>query len=107
MAAVPDRVYGPAQPGTSTAVLATVPASTRWTIRSIVICNTTGTAATLTLGIGGTAVGDRLLSAISVPANDTLIVEPWTQLDAAETIDGLQGTSGALTVSISVVSETV
>lgn len=90
------------QPGTTDTLLYTVPASTNVRIQAIVICNTTGTAATLTLNVGGAAAAtNRILSAFSVQPNDTVTVDTVVHMDAADTIRALQGTNAALTVTIS------
>ena len=91
------------QPGTTDAALYTVPVSTDVKVTSIVICNTTGTAATLTLNVRTGAVGaaNRILSAFTVAPNDTVTLETPVMLTAADVISGLQGTASALTVTIS------
>lgn len=96
-----SRIYGPAQPGTSTGVLATVAASRRVMLKQILLANTTGTAATVTLGIGGTDAADQIVPAAEIPANTVESLDVSQVLEATETIDGLQGTSGAITVTIS------
>jgi hypothetical protein len=102
MADAGARIYGPAQPGTSNATLYTSTGVTT-AIRHIRICNTTGTAATITLAIAGTSAtaANHIYSAFSVPANG---VEDWSGfmwLASGETLTGLQGTTSALTVTIS------
>jgi hypothetical protein len=97
----PTRVYGPAQPGTGNGTLYTVPAATRAVIETIHVANTTASAATITLSINGSAAANMWLNAFSVPAHSTY---DWTgrlALAAGDTIQGLQGTSAALTVTIS------
>lgn len=95
------RVYGPDQPGTSTGVLYTVPASRRVVLKQVVLANTSAGAATVTLGIGGTAAADQIVPAVSIPANTVETLDCSQVLEAAETIDGLQGTGAAITVTIS------
>jgi hypothetical protein len=94
------RLYGPAQPGSSTTLLYTVPASKKTTIAFIHAVNTTGSAATLTIAIGTIAAATSLLSAYSIPANGILVLPCEFTLVAAETINGLQGTASAITVTI-------
>lgn len=105
-----DLVYGPAQPGTTNATLYTVPGSTQAHVQSVIVVNTTGSAATLTLALNGTsdtAANHWLFSAYSVPANGFVHVTGLVaSLDAADTITGKQGTSSALTVTINAVLET-
>ena len=97
------RMYGPAQPATTNATLYTVPGATTAAIRNIHITNTTGTAATISLSINGTAatVANCIIAAESVPANGSYDWSGFIGLAAADTIQGLQGTLSALTVTIS------
>lgn len=93
------------QPGTTNTTLYTVPASTSVKLGSIVVCNTTSTAATLTLSVaatGGTAgATNQILSAYTIRPNDTITIDSSVYMDAAGFIAGLQGTAAALTVTIS------
>jgi hypothetical protein len=102
MADASGRIYGPAQPGTSNATLYTVPAVTTVVVRSIHVCNTTGTAATISLAINGTAAtaANCWLSALSIPANGSYDWSGFLHLSTTDTIQGLQGTANALTVTI-------
>jgi hypothetical protein len=98
---VATRFYGPAQPGTSNGTLYTVAASKIAVIKALHIANVTASAATITLSISGSTDATMWLKEFSVPANSTY---DWTgelALAAADTIQGLQGTSAALTVVIS------
>lgn len=101
MAVTEDRLYGPAQPGTVTGVLYTVPGATAAVIKQIIVANTTASVATITLGVNGSAAADAILFEVEVEANETYTLDTSLPLATAETIDGLQGTSAALTVSIS------
>jgi len=93
------------QPGTSNATLYTVPASTDVKVASIVVSNTTASPATVTLSVvpnGGSAgTTNRIMAATSVGANDTVVLDSSVYLNAGDFIAGLQGTSAALTVTIS------
>lgn len=102
-----EQVYE-GQPGTVTGVLATVPAATKWFSLQIVVCNTTGSAATVTLGKNGITDAECFIKAASIPANttETLDLGTGVVLDATDTIDGLQGTSAAITVHIGATVET-
>lgn len=98
------RLYGPAQPATTNATLYTVPAITKTIVKEIIISNTTATAATISLAINGTAAtaANLFLSGYSIPANDVRVFSLSTSLGtAADTVQGLQGTASALTVTIS------
>jgi hypothetical protein len=93
------------QPGTSNATLYTVPASTDVKVVSIVISNTTATAATITLSVvptGGSAgATNRIMTAVSVPASGTTVLDSSIYMNTGDFIAGLQGTASALTVTIS------
>lgn len=93
------------QPTTSFTTLYTVPASTDVKLASIVLCNTTAIIATVTISIvtaAGTAgVTNEIVSALAVPANSTVTVDSPVYMSAADFIAGLQGTTGAITVTVS------
>ena len=101
MADTAKRLYGPAQPTTTAATVYTVPASTTAIIRNIRVSNTTGSAATITMSIGANAAAAQIMSAVSVPANSVYDWSGFLVLSATEIIQALQGTSSALTVTIS------
>lgn len=95
------------QPGTTNGTLYTVPGSgstvAAAVIRNIHICNTTATAATISLSLNGSGAtaANNIYRTFSVPANGVHIANVSIVLDAGDTIQGLQGTSAALTVVIS------
>lgn len=93
------------QPTTSFTTLYTVPASTDVKITSIVLCNTSASPATATLSVvtaAGTAgVTNEIVSAMPIGANSTVILDTSLYMSAADFIAGLQGTAGAVTVTIS------
>ena len=103
-----QRTFYEGTPGTSSGILATVPAGEEWLLDEVVANNTTGTAATLTLNHvpagGSVATGNQLASAVSVAANVDVQVLPnppaGISLKAGDTIRGLQGTGSALNVRI-------
>ena len=91
------------QPGTTDSLLYTTVAA-GGIVRAIHVANTTGTAATITLGLnagGALGAANHFLSAVSIPANSTYDWSGFQVLGASATIRALQGTSGALTVTIS------
>ena len=106
MADTAKRLYGPAQPGTSSTTLYTVPASTTAILRNIRISNTTATAATITMSIGADAAATRLMSGVSIAANSVYDWSGFIVLATTETLRALQGTSAALTVTVSGVEVT-
>lgn len=101
MAVTEERLYGPAQPGTVTGVLYTSPALTTTIVKQIIVANTTGTAATITLGINGSAAANAVLFEVDIEPNETYVLDMSLPLAAGDTIDGLQGTGSALTVTVS------
>lgn len=103
MAYTPTKMYV-GQPGTSDTLLYTAPAGGA-IIKSLLVTNTTGSAATITLawpaGASGVDAAEQALGATSVPANSYVQIETSQVLANGETVRGLQGTSGALTVHLS------
>lgn len=95
------------QPSTSNGTLYTTPGSTNTTpkavVRTIHVCNTTTTAATITLALNGTSAtaANCFIKAFAVPPGGLLVENVNIVLNETDTIQGLQGTSGALTVLIS------
>lgn len=92
------------RPGTAVETLVSSTAGQRL-LKQIVLSNNTATVATVTLYAvpsGGTAGPDNVLCpTVSVPANGAI---PWSfaefVLDPGDTVQGLQATSGAVTVHI-------
>ena len=74
---------GAASTGSTT--LYTVPAATTTLVTSILIANTAASTATYTLNFAGTSFA----TTVSVPANDTVLIEPKQVLVATNTITGL------------------
>ena len=103
MADAAARVYGPAAPGTTNGTLYTVPGATTLIVRGIHIANTTAALATISLALNGSAAtpANCFLEGFPVEADGSFDWSGFLALAAAETIQGLQGTSGALTVIIS------
>jgi len=102
MADVAKKMYV-GQPGTADTLLYTAGAAGA-IVRGIHAANTTGAAATLTIGLNAGAVlvaAEHFLSAYSIPANGTYDWSGFQVLDVSETIRGLQGTAAAITVTIS------
>lgn len=99
----PKKLYT-GQPGTAATTLYTAPASTTSLIKNIIICNTTSSAATLTLSLvpsGGSAgVTNRIMSSLNISANDTVAMDLSGVLSTGDFISALQGTSGSLTLHI-------
>ncbi len=93
------------QPGTTVATAYTVPAATTVKITSIIICNTTGTAAVVTIAVvpsGGTAAAaNQVFTSYSIRPNDTVVFDSPIYMNASDFIATYQGTGSALTVTIS------
>ena len=93
------------QPSTSNGTLYTAPAGSGAVavVRTIHAANTTANTATLTLALNGTAAtaANQILGTFSVPAYGLLVENLNLVLNASDTIQGLQGTSGAITLVIS------
>lgn len=100
-----SRVYGPAQPGTGNATLYTVPGATTAVFRGIHITNTTGSAATISLAFNGTAAtaANCFLYQFSIPASGSYDWSGFQTLATGDTLQGLQGTASALTLTVSAV----
>ena len=111
--ATAERLYE-GQPGTTEATLYTAPtyasgspyqAGATALAKRLIVCNTTASAATLTLYLvpsGGTAgAANELFNALSVGAGATTILDPEQSMNPGDFIAGLQGTASALTVSLS------
>lgn len=103
MAYTPRRLSNTAV-GTSDTLMYTVPASVSCIIKSILMTNTTATAATVSIGFPAAAAlasTNHRFSAYSVPPNDSILVEMNQVLLTTETIRALQGTASAINVIIS------
>lgn len=87
------------QPGTSSATLFTATTDTK--IASIVLCNTTGNNATVTLSVVNSGGGTNRIVSELVPANGISIINSSIYMTAGDFIAGLQGTASAITVSVS------
>lgn len=103
MTDTPSRIVGPFSINNVEDTLYTVPGATTAIIRNIHIANTSGTAATLKLGIGADAVGTRLLGDVSIPANGTYDWSGFLVMAATETLRATAGTDNVLTITVSAV----
>ena len=84
MATISKTLFRGAATTTTTTTLYTVPASTTAVVTSIIVTNTTGTAGTFTLGLGGT----NLATTVTVGAFDSTVIDLKQPLTAAQTITG-------------------
>ncbi|MDA8395552.1 MAG: hypothetical protein M0T72_10000 [Candidatus Dormibacteraeota bacterium] len=108
----PQRLYQ-GQPAATEAALYTAPASTTNNpapgataiLKSMLVCNTTASAATLTLYIvpsgGAAGAANEIYNALSIAAGATQQIDLEQYLEAGDFLAGLQGTASALTVTLS------
>lgn len=87
-----------ATPGTSNGTLFTVPAGHKYEVPKLWLVNTTGSAATIQLARNGTsATAGNQIANLSLAANSVTVLE-WSVWNAGDTLQALQGTSGAVNV---------
>jgi len=105
MADVPIRLYL-GQPGTTATTIYTAPATvgSYVVVRGVHIANATTAAATITLGIGGVTAAVAFYFNVSVPASGALDWTGMLVLAPGETVQSIQGTALALTVTASGIS---
>ena len=94
---------GPTSLTGSAATVYTVPGATVTLLRDIHFCNETGSDATVTVSIGSDGSGKRILKDYVVPANDYRGFVGGIKLGAAEVVQAYGGTSGAVTLTATVV----
>lgn len=99
---VEKRLVGPVALTTSNAAVgSSVGASKQWTLKQVVITNTNGVDAVVYLAIGTAATAsNRVLSAMPIAANDTIV---WDTALVLETTEQLYGYSDYAGVNIVVV----
>lgn len=106
----PKKLYH-GRPATSNGTLYTVPASTTTHLKQIVLTNRTNAAASITLNLvdsaGSASADNEYLSTFYVPAysssdpgRNTIVLSLIDIMQAGDTIQGLQGTSGAIVARI-------
>lgn len=89
------------QLGTSTTVISTVPASTQYIVKQIVICNTDTVDRTVSLATGTAATAaNRFVSALPVGGNDTIVLDTALVLSATETIQGLSDVASRVNIVV-------
>jgi hypothetical protein len=89
--------------GVSDAAVYTCPAASTVKIATATLCNVTGSAVTVSVGVvasGGTAgASHHVVHALSLGANDTLSLTPYlcgTMLTASDFVSGFAGTATAV-----------
>jgi hypothetical protein len=99
--ATPKRLYT-GQPGTTATTIYTVPPNTTTIIKSIVMANTNAAASTITIGINGTGAANQIVPTVYINPNDSKIVDGINLvLNTGDTLQALQGTAGAVTLTVS------
>ncbi len=107
----PMRLYQ-GQPAAAEATIYTAPPYTATVtqgataiVKTAILCNTTAAAATVTLYLvpsgGAAGAGTEIMAAYSVAANSTEVIDLEQYLEAGDFLAALQGTAGAVTVTIS------
>ena len=100
------------QPATSIGTLYTVTNTNDYytIVKNIIVCNTTNTTATFdlhTVATGGTAAAtNQVFSDFAVQGDETVSIDVSMVLAKNETVQALQVTSGALTLTVSGVEYT-
>lgn len=74
---------------TGSTTLYTVPAATTTLVNNILVTNTASAAATYSIGLAGTSMA----TTVSVPANDTAVLDIKQVLNATNTITGFASAS--------------
>lgn len=96
----PKRLAGPSIVGITNTVILTVGASLRQNLKQVIICNTNGVDAWITVAIGTSAtIGNAFFYHLPLAANDTLIFDTAITLVATETIQAISD-RGAINVII-------
>ena len=98
---VEARLGGPTQLGTTTTTICTAATGFAEILKQIVICNTDTVDRTVTLAVGSAATAaNRLMSALPIGANDTVVFDTAIVLAAGETLQGLSDTADKVTVTV-------
>lgn len=105
MAYTPTLLYPTNIPSNSGSTLYTVPGATSVIVKNIVMTNTTGNEATINLHViasGDTAQNyNQILANYPVPANGVSTLDCSIVMPTGAFIYGVNGTAGAVTVTIS------
>jgi hypothetical protein len=105
MAYTPTILCPTTYPGTSGTTLYTVPAAKTTIVKNIILANTTGTEATVSLSVvpsgGSAATSNRVLSTYAVPANGISTLDCSLVMPTAAFLFGTNTTNNAVTMTIS------
>lgn len=96
------RFINPTQLTTSASTsLYTVPSGMSAIIKQVVVTNVSGNAATFTLYIGSESSGNELISAMSVAANDTVIINLSQVLNSSDILRAKASVNSAINLTVS------
>jgi hypothetical protein len=99
------RLAAPQVLPTSSAVLYAVPANTTTTVKQILLANTTGTQATVTLNVvvasSSPQTSNQILPAMVINPNTTITLDLNQVLNANDSIWGVSNTASAINIMIS------
>lgn len=97
------------RPGTAETTVYTVPTGKKLHKFEVVMANTTTAEATISLSLvpsgGAAGAENRIIPASKVPANSVATIKFNQYMEAGEFLSALQGTAGAITLTISGVIE--
>lgn len=102
------RVFGPSEVSTAASggTLGTVPASRVWVTKQIIITNTNGVDAWVTISIGDVTVAtNAIFYQLPIAGNDTLVFDTALVMAAAETVQGKADRSGVNVTAVGWVKE--
>jgi len=100
------RLIGPSAVGTSDTTLGTVPATRLWVVKQIMITNTNGVDAWVTIAIGSTGTASNaIFYQLPVAANDTVIFDTALVITAAETLRAVADRTGVNITGVGWVKE--
>lgn len=100
------RLAGPVQLSTGAVTRYTVPSSTTTAIRNILVCNTTGNQAKLTMSVGADADATRIFKDHVIEPRSTFEFHGLIVMTATEILQAFSDTASALTLTVSGVETT-
>lgn len=96
-----DSGVASTQLGTTTTVVATVPAGYQYIVKQVIMCNTDTQDRVLSLAIGSAAtLANRFISTLPIAGFDTTILDTGIIVNAGETIQGLSDTGAKVNVTV-------
>lgn len=96
------RLVGPvALTAANAAVGIAVPASRQWTVKQIILCNTSGTERLVYMAVGTAATAsNRFVSALPIAAGDTVVLDTALVLNATEQFFGYSDSASVVAVTV-------